>query len=316
MFGRSSKPLDQEPLDTSAPHTKDITIESVAIAHSNLKILDLQFISKPIADINDLRLIDYIRKVRADRQCADNLMSYYTYTTGKTVANAGVAIANKGLTTAGFFVKDASLMVYATTTGAVIGTAGAAIIVGGAVIMVGGAIQAGVSHHKTNKHIKALSIIMNHYKMLNTQGFGKYQGIASKCNCHDEDSHYYSKENKTQCQFIVSHVLPYIIKQKEKKLHHKKWHMSVIGAPLETGRGIGNYLRKKYKGTQGEGRNQMAMFLTRQHLTTYCVVTDKIMSQLLSSEESLGMRSLSQQKSSADTATVVSEIICRKLACT
>ncbi|MFT5705959.1 MAG: hypothetical protein ACI9ES_000229 [Oceanospirillaceae bacterium] len=296
----NSNAADAEPQDTKAPFVKNITIDEIAKGLADLKRLDLSVITKPYTENNNPQLIKYIRKVRADTQSAKNLLSYYSYTTGKTVVNVIAPIASTTNTVVSTALGVS--VISAVTVG--VGTGGLALIVAGAVMTVGGVVQSAVSLSKTKNHIKNLNIIMNKHRM------------SKECNCHDLVSDYASLENKSQCLFIVDNVLPYIIKQKEKKITHRIMHVSVIGSPLESIRGLGRFAWKKYKGTQGKGRKSMAMCLTNQHLTTHCNVTNDIITQLLSSEESLGMRSLSKLQSNADTATVVSEIIFRKLGCT
>lgn len=318
MFGKeaisdSDDTNAEDIVEAIAPFTKSINNLEIVQAHNKLQRLDTIEITRQPDQVVDKELLKYIKKVRGDNNCAKNLIAYYGKTTGKKVANAGLAFSSVSNSVAGQLVTGASVV--AAVGGAAISTGGVAIIVGGAIMTISAAVKTAVSLSKTQRHIKELERIMNCHIMFQLPS-NKIKLNAKKCNCHRADSHYYSRANKTQCEFIVSKVLPYIIAQKKKKRIHKATGLvPVVGGLADRLRGITRNLYKRYKGTQGKDRREMAQYLTRQHLTTHCDVTDQIISQLLSDDESLGMRSLLQLKSHADNVQIVSDIIFRKLEC-
>ena len=61
-----------------------------------------------------------------------------------------------------------------------------------------------------------------------------------------------SREAYIQHDMIANHVLPYVIYQKDRKFKRRAFGAVPIIGSLESIRGLGNYLYKRAKGTQGK----------------------------------------------------------------
>jgi hypothetical protein len=85
---------------------------------------------------------------------------------------------------------------------------------------------------------------------------------------------------------IANHVLPYIIYQKDRKFKRRAFGAIPIIGSLESVRGAGNYLYKKYvKGPQGALRNYAAGWLALHLITCNCLLVQKIVAELYSAPE-------------------------------
>ena len=93
------------------------------------------------------------------------------------------------------------------------------------------------------------------------------------------------REAYIQHDMIANHVLPYVIYQKDRKFKRRAFGAVPIIGSLETVRGIGNYLYKKAKGTQGNLRHHAACWLAAHLVSFDCMLVQAIVAELYSKPE-------------------------------
>lgn len=185
-------------------------------------------------------------------------------------AGTGITVTQQALGTGG---------VIALATGAAaVSATGVGLIVAGAVVY---GAQLGVSAraaHKSRMHLQNLKKIASRA--------GSYQCAGLHGHGDDHAEH----------QTLVDHVLPYVVRQKEKKFGRR-----VAGAiPVASeGEMIRAGLRKAYKkirGSAGEDRARAATWILRHLFTHNCSLVQNIVAELLSYEEMIYLQTMPWKK--------------------
>jgi hypothetical protein len=191
---------------------------------------------------------------------------------------------------------------------AVLGGAGALSATGFGLLALGGVATAASSglaikaFRSTSGHLKKLMILWNHR---NSPELRRCEYIGEVNPLHAADPYARALQMESPDHDIVAnHVLPYIIKQKSRKLKRKKISAIPLVGLVEGGRAILNYLGKKIiTGTQGKVRGEHALWLANHFCEYDCELSRQIVAELYSVEE---MWWLLDQKP-ADAAKLLAE---------
>ena len=167
-----------------------------------------------------------------------------------TVGSYGVGIAQ---------IASGSPGVVALATGATVAGAGPiGLLVASLVFSVGFSVQAGVSAHKTHRHIKELEDIL---AGANGYACGKRHGL---------DHHH-----------VLGTALPYIIAKKRAKRARRAFSTVPFAVSLETARSAAKAGWKKFvTRSKGRARNYHAHMLARHHCGSDCELTAAIIKSL------------------------------------
>jgi len=192
--------------------------------------------------------------------------------TVKTLGKGALAVGSGVFSTAtktGF-----STLGYTAATGGAVAlsaTGIGAVAVAGAYAL-GKSVSAGASVYKTQQHIKNLEII---HKRGCKQGF-----CEGDANAHNT---------------LHTHVLPYIINQKKRKMRRKcEETMPVLGTMATSLESGARSLWKRARGTRGAQRHYYAQVLTIHLVSCTCDLAQDIVTELWSLDE---MRAISSMDS-------------------
>jgi hypothetical protein len=163
-----------------------------------------------------------------------------------------------------------STMAYTAATGGAVAlssTGIGAVAVAGAYAL-GSSVAAGVSVYKTHKHIENLQAIHDR---------GCTRGFCEG----DRNDH----------NTIYTHVLPYIINKKKRKMRRKGEEtvplLGSMATTLETGM---RSIWKRARGTRGTERHYHTQVLTKHLVTCTCDMTEDIVAELWSLDEMRAIR--------------------------
>jgi hypothetical protein len=188
--------------------------------------------------------------------------------TMKSMAKKGLLAGNSSLSVAQMATGTPSVLAL-TLGGAAASATGIGLVVTGAAATLTLSTLSAVSAHKTLKHCDALD------------------KIDSMRNCYDCRPVLQDKgaENAAAHDKVGGLVLSYILAQKgEKALRKVTGVMPGVGL-LETVYAVGRLAYKKYHGTQGAVRNEMAGILAEHLITHNCGLAQAIVAELYSYEQ-------------------------------
>ena len=184
--------------------------------------------------------------------------------TAKQVTEGASIAASLGIQGAGIGVGATvgGTLGGAVLTGAAISATGIGLAVAGGTLAIGSAVASGVSAKKTYGHICSLNDLHNHRNGYTCTGA----------------SHGNNTANSPNHEYISDEILDYIIHQKKLKMGKKS--LGAGGLGIMTGAyALGRYAFKSHK---GEKRNMAAQMLATHLITHNCVLTEKIVTELLS----------------------------------
>ena len=200
--------------------------------------------------------------------------------TAKQVVEAGSVAASLGIQGAGIGVGITSggTVGGAILTGAAVSATGVGLAVAGGAIAVGGMVASGISVKKTYNHIYNLNSLHN-----------RKNAVDFTCTCA---AHGHDTKRTPNHEYISGEILDYIIHQKKHKMGKKS--AGAVGGGLLTG--IYAAGRKAYKrsavlqtlglretgNTLGVKRTFAANLLATHLITHNCVLTERIVTELLS----------------------------------
>jgi hypothetical protein len=199
----------------------------------------------------------------------------YTVTYGSSaagVAQKGVAIAG------GVGVKGAVIGGLAAASATGIGG-----VVAGGVVTVGSSVLALKAYTKTGSHVKNLMDIWNHRDTAELKQCG-YAGVANPLLAGNAEAAELLNDRAGH-DIVANQVLPYIIKQKSRKMGRKKTSAIPVVGLVEGGRAIANNLVKRWRGTQGQTRLEHARWLANHFCESDCELSRQIVAELYSVEE-------------------------------
>jgi hypothetical protein len=207
----------------------------------------------------------------------------------KLIKKTGKYAASYGGSAYGAAQKGMALASGVGIKGALLGGAGALSATGIGALAVGGVTtlaSSGLalkSYSSTGGHLKKLVDLWNHR---NTPEL-KRCGFAGEANpMHEGNADALALLNDSAGHDMVANqVLPYIIKQKSRKLGRKKTSAIPVIGLVEGGRAILNNLAKRWKGTQGKARLEYAKWLANHFCECDCELSRQIVAELYSVEE-------------------------------
>ncbi len=189
---------------------------------------------------------------------------------------SGYGVAQKGMALAsGVGVKGALLGGAATLSATGIG----GVVVGGVATLASSGLAI-KSYSSTSGHLKRLMVLWNHR---NTPELRRCE-FAGEANPARDGAGELVNASPDH-GIVANQVLPYIIKQKSRKLRRKKIAAVPIFGLVEGGRTILNYLGKKIMGRAGEARRERARWLANHFCEYDCELSRQIVAELYSVEE-------------------------------
>jgi hypothetical protein len=210
------------------------------------------------------------------------------------VVNRYVKFAKKGAKYVGGYGSSAygvadktkALVGGATVKAAVLGGAGALSATGIGLLVLGGVATAASSglalsaYKSTSGHLRKLMILWNHR---NSPELRRCDYIGEVNPLHAGDPYARALAIQSPDHDIVANqVLPYIIKQKSRKLARKKLSATPIIGLVEGGRAILNHL---VKSNQGKVRKEHALWLANHFCEYDCELSRQIVAELYSVKE-------------------------------
>jgi hypothetical protein len=196
-------------------------------------------------------------------------------------AKFGMAGATVGVSAAGTALGQglgSAATGLALGTGVAISATGVGLIAASLALTVGTSILSGTAAWKSADHRDALIEI---YEQRDKHPFND----EAYCQLARRNGTPKPREAYTQHDMIANHVLPYVIYQKDRKFKRRAFGAVPIIGSLESLRGIGNYLYKKAKGTQGNLRHHAACWLAAHLVTCDCMLVQAIVEELYSKPE-------------------------------
>lgn len=180
-------------------------------------------------------------------------------------------LAGTGISTVSNITGGGTLaMVGLGTTVFTVGAAtGVGLVVGGCALMVGSSAVNAKASWSSRKHKKALEAIL--------QDAGRGEGYCAGLCGHPRDN-----EEHTE---ILDSVLPYVIRQKRKKMYRRGIGSIPLVSLGETVRSIVRKAGKKINGTLGQEREAHAHTLAKHLITHDCQLAQAIVSELFSDDE-------------------------------
>lgn len=178
----------------------------------------------------------------------------------KAAGSTGLSVSGAAFD-AGSFKTIAALM-----TGAAVGGTGIGLLIASGALTLAGGELSRRSAVKTNKHIWRLKSILTDIRLAAV--------VHNKCSCHSKQNH----------DRITNVILPYIISQKQSKLHKKRAVAATLGVAgsIETARAVAKKAYKIVRGTQGVDRKRHSFFLASHFKAHDCNVSERIVAELLS----------------------------------
>ena len=173
----------------------------------------------------------------------------------------------------GVGVKAALIGGVATVSATGIG----AVAVGGLATVVGSGLAIN-AYRKTSNHLKNLMDLYNHRNSPDLKRcgiFGEANPLVPGAGALDPAAH----------DIVANQVLPYIIKQKSRKMGRKKIAAVPVIGLVEGGRAILHNLAKRWSGTQGQARVERARWLANHFCEYDCEISKQIVVELYSVEE-------------------------------
>lgn len=200
------------------------------------------------------------------------------YTVG--YGGTGLGVAQKGMALAsGVGVKGA--LIGGATALSATGIGGIAV---GGVTTVASSGLAIRAYSKTGSHLKNLVDLWNHRDTPELKRCGLVNIVANPLLEGSEEAAQ-QLTDRAGHDMVASQVLPYIIKQKSRKMGRKKVSAIPVVGLVEGGRAIVNNLAKRWKGTQGQVRLEHARWLANHFCECDCELSRQIVAELYSVEE-------------------------------
>jgi hypothetical protein len=194
---------------------------------------------------------------------------------GLAAANVGTSVAGTATGAGGLFTAAEGL---AIGTGVALSATGVGLIAGGLALTIGTSILSATSAVKSANHRDAF-ISIYEKRNVNPLGDEKFcQVLLAGSAAKTQDAYI-------QHDMIANHVLPYIIYQKDWKAFRKAAGAIPIFGVIETVRGVGKFLYKKAKGTQGNLRRNAAGWLANHLISCNCLLVQTIVAELYSRPE-------------------------------
>jgi hypothetical protein len=212
-------------------------------------------------------------------QTAINYWTYYAKKAAKYSLPAGsAAITAVGTATgAGGLLTVAEAL--AVGAGVALSATGVGLIAGGLALTVGTSLLSGVSAAKSYNHRDALIKL---YERRDQDQFGD----PKFCQSTNPDAEQRTPAMLMQHDIVANLVLPYIIHQKDTKGFRKSMGAIPVFGMLETVRGAGHYMIKKYyHRTQGNMRRNAAGWLADHLIGCNCLLVQSIVAELYSRNE-------------------------------
>jgi hypothetical protein len=207
-----------------------------------------------------------------------------TAAAAKKVGKVGLLAASPAVSVTQMATGNASIALVAA--GAAASATGIGLIVVGAAATLTVSTLSAVSAYKTWQHCKALDAIYDRRKTYAC-------GCVIAGDTKDVEGH----------NQVANVVLPYICLQKSEKVGRKAVGAVPVAGLSETAYAIGRNLYKRYKGTKGVKRTEMAEILAAHFVTHDCALAQAIVADLYTFEQ---MTWLLRQNYS-DVATLLAE---------
>lgn len=203
------------------------------------------------------------------------------YTVGQ-MGNAYSA-AQKGMAIASGAGTKAALIGGATVASA---TGIGGIVVGGVATIASSGFAIN-SYRKTGSHLKNLVDLWNHREAPDLKRCGYVNVVANPLFDGDPDEARQLPVigDDPGHEMVANHVLPYIIKQKSRKMSRKKFTAVPVVGLAEGGRAIVNNLAKRWKGSRGQTRLEHARWLANHFCECECELSRQIVAELYSVDE-------------------------------
>jgi hypothetical protein len=163
-------------------------------------------------------------------------------------------------------------------TGVAISATGVGLIAASVALTVGTSILSARAAWKSADHRDAL---MQIYEQRDEPEFSN----DANCQVARRSGSPKPREAYIQHDLIANHVLPYVIYQKDRKFKHRAVGAIPIIGSIESVRGIGNYLYKRAKGTQGNLRRHAACWLAAHLVSFDCALVQAIVKEIYSGPE-------------------------------
>jgi hypothetical protein len=173
--------------------------------------------------------------------------------------------------------------------GALLGGAGALSATGIGGIVVGGVATLATSglalksYSSTGGHLKKLMALWNHRntpELRRCDFVGEVNPLLA-----NNPAAVAALNQSAEHDIVANQVLPYIIKQKSRKMGRKKTSAIPVIGLVEGGRAILHNLAKRWQGTQGKARLEQARWLANHFCERDCELSRQIVAELYSVEE-------------------------------
>lgn len=156
-------------------------------------------------------------------------------------------------------------------------------VVAGGVITVGSSGLALRAYSKTGSHVKNLVDLWNHRDTPELSRCG-FAGVANP-RLEGDPAAAELLNDRAGHEIVASQVLPYIIKQKSRKMARKKKSAIPLVGLVEGGRAISHNLAKRWQKNQGTARREYALWLANHFVQSECELSRQIVAELYSVEE-------------------------------